>query len=75
MAKFSKKITEPLFNEINELIENIVDGYYTLGIESLIKKNINVGYQFTNGLSWIDMDEINEFEEAKKIFGNEREIS
>ena len=75
MAKFSKKITEPLFNEINELIENNVDGYYTLGIESLIKKNINVGYQFTNGLSWIDMDEINEFEEAKKIFGNEREIS
>ena len=73
MAKFSKKITKMLFDEIDELIAKNVDGYYTLGIEQLIKKNIQVGYQFTNGLSWMDMDEINEFEEAKKIFQNKEE--
>ena len=47
---------------------------YTLGIENLIKKNIQVGYQFTNGLSWMDMDEMDEFEEAKKIFGNKENL-
>ena len=74
MAKFSKKITKMLFDEIDELIAKNVDGYYTLGIEQLIKKNIQVGYQFTNGLSWMDMDEMNEFEEAKKIFENRGEL-
>ena len=72
MAKFSKNITKKLFDEIDELIKKNVDGYYTLGIEKLIKKNIQVGYQFTNGLSWMDMDEMNEFEEAQKIFENRR---
>lgn len=70
MAKFSKKIIKIFFDEIDELITKNVDGYYTLGIEGLIKKNIQVGYQFTNGLSWMDMDEMDEFEEAKKIFVN-----
>jgi choline kinase len=70
MAKFSNSIAKILFNEIDELITKNVDGYYTLGIESLIKKNVDVGYQFTDGLSWMDMDEENEFKEAQKIFGN-----
>ena len=74
MAKFSKNITKMVFDEINDLVKNNVDGYYTLGIENLIKKNIQVGYQFTNGLSWMDMDEMDEFEEAKKIFGNKENL-
>ena len=74
MAKFSKGVLKPLFNEIDHLISKNVDGYYTLGIENLIKKNTKVGYQFTDGLSWMDMDEEREFEEAKKIFGNERNL-
>ena len=72
MAKFSKNIRKKLFCEIDELIKKNVDGYYTLGIEKLIQKDIQVGYQFTNGLSWMDMDEMNEFEEAQKIFENRR---
>jgi len=74
MAKFSKKIIKIFFDEIDELITKNVDGYYTLGIEELIKKNIQVGYQFTNGLSWMDMDEMDEFEEAKKIFVNREKL-
>ena len=74
MAKFSKKIIKIFFDEIDELITKNVDGYYTLGIEGLIKKNIQVGYQFTNGLSWMDMDEMDEFEEAKKIFVNREKL-
>jgi len=70
MAKFSKNIKKLLFDEINKLITKNMDGYYTMGIEELIKKKVEVGYQFTDGLSWIDMDEKNEFEEAKKIFDN-----
>ena len=45
MAKFSKNITKMVFDEINDLVKNNVDGYYTLGIENLIKKNIKS--QFT----------------------------
>ena len=75
MAKFSKNIIKILSDEINELIMKNIDGYYTLGIESLIKKNMHVGYQFTNGLSWMDMDEINEFEEAKKKFSDRRDLN
>ena len=74
MAKFSKSVLKPLFNEIDHLISKNVDGYYTLGIENLIKKNTKVGYQFTDGLSWMDMDEEKEFEEAKKIFGDGRNL-
>ena len=68
MSKFSKKIKNMFFEEIDKLITKNVDGYYTLGIEELIKKNISVGCRFTDGLQWMDMDEMNEFEEAKKIF-------
>ena len=60
------------FEEIDKLITKNVDGYYTLGIEELIKKNISVGCRFTDGLQWMDMDEMNEFEEAQKIFENRR---
>ena len=74
MAKFSKNVLKPLFNEIDNLIAENIDGYYTLGIENLIKKNTKVGYQFTDGLSWMDMDEEKEFEEAKKIFGDGRNL-
>ena len=70
MAKFSI-----LFNEIDYLITENIDGYYTLGIENLIKKNVEVGYQVTNGLSWMDIDEEREFEESQKIFRDGGDLS
>ena len=75
MAKFSKNILKILFNEIDYLITENIDGYYTLGIENLIKKNVEVGYQVTNGLSWMDIDEEREFEESKKIFHDRGDLS
>jgi len=75
MAKFSKNVLKILFNEIDYLITENIDGYYTLGIENLIKKNVEVGYQVTNGLSWMDIDEEREFEESQKIFHNGCDLS
>jgi choline kinase len=75
MAKFSKNILKILFNEIDYLITENIDGYYTLGIENLIKKNVEVGYQVTNGLSWMDIDEEREFEESQKIFHDGGDLS
>ena len=75
MAKFSKNILKILFNEIDYLITENIDGYYTLGIENLIKKNVEVGYQVTNGLSWMDIDEEREFEESQKIFRDGGDLS
>ena len=75
MAKFSKNVLKILFNEIDYLITENIDGYYTLGIENLIKKNVEVGYQVTNGLSWMDIDEEREFEESQKIFHDGGDLS
>jgi len=75
IAKFSKNVLKILFNEIDHLITENIDGYYTLGIENLIKKNVEVGYQITNGLSWIDIDEEGEFEESQKIFHDRGDLS
>ena len=75
MAKFSKNVLKILFNEIDHLITENIDGYYTLGIENLIKKNVEVGYQVTNGLSWMDIDEEREFEESQKIFRDGGDLS
>ena len=75
MAKFSKNVLKILFNEIDYLITENIDGYYTLGIENLIKKNVEVGYQVTNGLSWMDIDEEREFEESQKIFRDGGDLS
>ena len=43
--------------------------------ENLIKKNVEVGYQVTNGLSWMDIDEEREFEESQKIFRDGGDLS
>ena len=75
MAKFSKNVLKILFNEIDYLITENIDGYYTLGIENLIKKNVEVGCQVTNGLSWMDIDEEGEFEESQKIFHDGGDLS
>tara|TARA_Y100001936_G_scaffold26257_2_gene24289 strand:+ start:12660 stop:13361 length:702 start_codon:yes stop_codon:yes gene_type:complete len=75
MAKFSNNSSRKLFDEIDKLIKTNVDGYYTLGIERLIGKNIDVGCEFTNELKWMDMDDDEEFKEAQKIFADERSIN
>ena len=68
MAKFSKNASKKLFYEIDNLIKGEKDGYYTTGIENLIKKKLEVGYQTTDNLLWMDIDDEIEFKESHKIF-------
>jgi len=69
MAKFKKQIIPLLFKEISKLIhEGNYDSYYTDAIESMIKNGTKINYVETNNLSWLDIDEKYEFEEAKKIY-------
>ena len=68
MAKFSKNASKKLFYEIDNLIKEKKDGYYTTGIENLIKKKLEVGYQTTDNLLWMDIDDEIEFKESHKIF-------
>ena len=44
------------------------NSYYTDAIESMIKNGFKINYVETNNLSWLDIDEKHEFEEAKKIY-------
>ena len=69
MAKFRKSIFSSFFNKISTLVENDnFDSYYTEAIELMIKDNKKINYVETNNLSWMDIDEQNEFEEAKKLY-------
>ena len=69
MTKFSKNIIPSLFKEISELIKNKnINFYYTSAIESMINNGQKVHYVATNNLQWMDIDEPNEFDDAKKIF-------
>ena len=69
MAKFRKSIIPLFFNKISRLVENNnFDSYYTEAIELMIKDNIKINYIETNNFSWMDIDEQNEFQAAKKLF-------
>ena len=65
---FQKMLQKKLFYEIDNLIKEKKDGYYTTGIENLIKKKLEVGYQTTDNLLWMDIDDEIEFKESHKIF-------
>lgn len=69
MAKFQKAMIPIFFNEISKIIENKnTDSYYTSAIESMIANGHNIHYVDTNNLQWMDIDEPQEFDEAKKMF-------
>ena len=69
MAKFRKSIIPLFFNKISRLVENNnFDSYYTEAIELMIKDNKKINYVETNNFSWMDIDEQNEFQAAKKLF-------
>ena len=71
MVKFHKEIVESLFDNISELIKkNNSNAYFVLAIEKMIKKGHKVEFIETKNLPWIDIDEKNELESAKKIFSS-----
>ena len=75
MAKFRRPIISLFFTKISRLVENNnFDSYYTAAIELMIKDNKKINYVETNNLPWMDIDEQDEFQVAKKLFYKMREI-
>ena len=68
MAKFDKNIIPKLFNGISNCLEIDKNSYYTSAIELLINNGQSVNYISTNNLQWMDIDEPNEFDDAKILF-------
>ena len=68
MAKFDKNIIPKLFNGISNCLEIDKNSYYTSAIELLINNGQSVYHIPTNNLQWMDIDEPNEFDEAKILF-------
>ena len=68
LAKFSKHIIPNFFNAISDSIETDSNSYYTSAIELLIHNGQSVNYIPTNNLQWLDIDEPNEFDDAKILF-------
>ena len=76
MAKFKKSVLSLFFNEIDILVKNKnFDFYYTSAIESMIKNNQKINYVDTKNLTWMDIDEKNELEEAKILFNKMSEAN
>lgn len=68
LAKFNKKIIPQLFTAISKIMSIDVNSYYTSAIELLIESGQQVNFITTNNLQWMDIDEPQEFQDAKKIF-------
>ena len=68
MAKFSQKIIPTFFNEISNIMKSKPNSYYTSAIEELIKNGESVHFVSTDNLQWMDIDEPDEFDDAKVIF-------
>lgn len=68
MAKFNHQIIPKFFQAISTIMETDVNSYYTSAIELLIKNGQQVNFIATNNLQWMDIDEPNEFDDAKVMF-------
>lgn len=68
MAKFSRKIIPKFFNEISNIVKSDPNSYYTSAIEQLIQNGESVHFVSTDHLQWMDIDEPDEFDDAKVIF-------
>ena len=68
MAKFNHQIIPKFFQAISTIMETDVNTYYTSAIELLIKNGQQVNFIATNNLQWMDIDEPNEFDDAKVMF-------
>ena len=67
LAKFRKIDLEPLFNTIEFLIkEGKTDIWYEIAFNYVLDK-IDVGYTDTRGKPWIEIDDIKDYQKAKKL--------
>jgi len=71
IAKFSKKLHAVLFEEIESVIEDgKLNAHDTYAFTKLAAQGHKIDITLTEGLSWIEIDFIEEFEKAKSIFKN-----
>lgn len=69
IAKFSKKGGILLFNEMDKLLEEKQFNVYdTLAFTRLAKQGHKTNICLTDGLPWVEIDFVEEFERVKKMF-------
>ena len=69
--KFSQSNIKILFNEIDYLIENSVkDKLFTYAVQKILKK-INIYSISTKGKPWIEIDDLNDLNNFKKMVENQ----
>ena len=68
--RFKGKGTKFLFSELSQLVDrNITDQLFTFAVNSMMKKK-NIYPVSTNGLSWIEIDDNNDLQEARIVVKN-----
>ncbi|MDD4957506.1 MAG: hypothetical protein PHH49_08775, partial [Candidatus Omnitrophica bacterium] len=72
IARFSPRGGEEMFGEINDVVrEGVVDAYDTYAFTRLAGKGNDISICHTDGLPWVEVDFMEELNEAERI---ERDI-
>ena len=67
LARFSAEGGRLLFDDLDRVIDGgHTNAYFTLALEGLIARGIEIGVSFTDGLPWIEVDFPEELEQAEK---------
>lgn len=68
IAKFSKAGSELLLEQMSNMVSGYLKDYYTMAINILMKKGVNIGYVDIAGLVWAEIDTQEDLNKAKQIF-------
>ena len=69
IAKFSKNAAKLLLTQMQMMRHGHETDYYTIAIDALAKKGVNIGYIDVKTLNWIEIDTKTDLDKAKKVVG------
>ena len=70
IAKFSKEGSKKLFGQMEKMLTNHKNDYYTIAINELAKQGLQIGYIEAGDRMWVEIDTKEDYKEAKRLFGN-----
>ena len=73
MMKCSKNLIDKFFQSIENVVENNLQAYYTIGIEKMIQDGIIINFETTDGLLWTDIDTAEDLIIAKQVFARDND--
>ncbi len=70
IAKFSKRGANLLVSQMGEMVSGHKNDYYTIAIDVLAKKGIEIGYVNLHDSLWIEIDTREDLDRARQLLSN-----